>query len=263
MNTYYKYYPSVFLAKCDTSHKKGSVIQVTTKYGKENECEIFNLIFEKDGFYYYSIVRTDGFDAQERAKRKAQRYSEWAQKASQKSEKESKRAFEMTKGIPMGQPILVGHHSEKMHRNLLERSWNALGNSVKLSDKAFFHEARAAYWESRADEINLSMPESLEYYEFELEKAKQKHQALKNGTIERDHSFSLTYAKKAVNEIQKKLDIAQKLWGGNEESFICQGCQNEVSADYSIKTQGYCYLCDPNVQLEELLPILITNNNQQ
>ena len=56
------------------------------------------------------------------------------------------------------------------------------------------------------------MPESLEFYEFELEKAKAKHEGLKNGTIPRSHSFSLTYAKKEVNEIEKKLKLAQKLW---------------------------------------------------
>ena len=57
MNTYYKFAPNVFLAKCDEKHEKGETIEVTTKYGKENECIVFNLIYERDGFYYYSIVR--------------------------------------------------------------------------------------------------------------------------------------------------------------------------------------------------------------
>ena len=55
MNTYSKYVPNVFLAKCSEKHEKGEVIEVTTKYGKENECIVFNLIYERDGFYYYSI----------------------------------------------------------------------------------------------------------------------------------------------------------------------------------------------------------------
>jgi hypothetical protein len=62
MNTYYKFAPNVFLAKCDEKHEKGETIEVTTKYGKENECIVFNLIYERDGFYYYSIVRADGFN---------------------------------------------------------------------------------------------------------------------------------------------------------------------------------------------------------
>ena len=46
----------------------------------------------------------------------------------------------------------------------------------------------------------------------ELEKAKAKHEGLKNGTIERSHSYSLTYAKKELNDIESKLKLAQRLW---------------------------------------------------
>ena len=56
------------------------------------------------------------------------------------------------------------------------------------------------------------MPESVDYFEFELEKAKLKHEGMKNGTIEREHSFSLTYAKKEVNEMTSKLELAKRLW---------------------------------------------------
>lgn len=77
MNTYHKFCPNVFLAKCDEKHEKGEVIEVTTKYGKENESIVFNLIFEKDGFYYYSIVRADGFNVQEWAKQRAKRRHDW------------------------------------------------------------------------------------------------------------------------------------------------------------------------------------------
>lgn len=71
MNTYAKYCPNVFVAKCTEQHEKGETITLETKYGKEHECIVFNLVFAKDGFYYYSIVRADGFNVQEWAKRKA------------------------------------------------------------------------------------------------------------------------------------------------------------------------------------------------
>ena len=83
---------------------------------------------------------------------------------------------------------------------------------VEFQDKADSYESRVSYWEDKANTINLSMPESLEFYEFEFEKARTKHEGLKNGTIERGHSFSLTYAKKEVNEIEKKINLAKKLW---------------------------------------------------
>lgn len=87
-----------------------------------------------------------------------------------------------------------------------------MGKSVEFSDKAKEYQNRSEYWESKTATINLSMPECLDYYEFKIEQAKEKHEGLKNGTIERAHSFSLTYSKKELNELEKKLVIAKKLW---------------------------------------------------
>lgn len=212
MNTYSKYAPNVFLAKCPEPHQKGDIIMVTTQYGKENESEVHNLIYEKDGFYYYSIIRTDGFNAQERAKRKAERYNTWAASAENKSNQYYEASQEGKDFLSLGEPIKVGHHSEKRHRALIQRNWDRMGKSVEFSEKAEAHESKAAYWASRANDINLSMPESLEYYEYKLEEAKKTHEGLKSGAIARAHSFSLTYAKKEVNDLTSKLELAKKLW---------------------------------------------------
>ena len=212
MNTYSKFAPNVFLAKCTEKHEKGETIQVTTQYGKENDCIVFNLIYEKDGFYYYSIARADGFNAQEFAKKRAERLQNAALNAEKKSEQYWEASNEGKDFLSLGEPIKVGHHSEKRHRALIERNANRMNKCVEFSKKAESYESRVDYWSKRASTINLSMPESLEFFEFELEKAKAKHEGLKNGAIERGHSFSLTYAKKEVNEIEKKLKLAQRLW---------------------------------------------------
>lgn len=211
-NTYAKYIPNVFLAKCPKPYEKGETIQVQTKYGKENECIVFNLIAQKDGFYYYSIVRADGFNVQEHAKRKAERLLSAGATAEKKSNQYWEASQEGKDFLSLAEPIKIGHHSEKRHRALIDRNWNRMGKCVEFSKKAEEYQSRAEYWEKRTGTINLSMPESLEFYEYELEKAKLKHEGLKAGTIKREHSFSLTYAKKEVNEIEKKLTTAQKLW---------------------------------------------------
>lgn len=82
-----------------------------------------------------------------------------------------------------------------------------------MSDNAGSYESRIEYWENMSNKIDLSMPESLEYYNFKYEQAKETHTGIKNGTIERSHSFSLTYAKKALNEAEKMYNLAVKLWG--------------------------------------------------
>lgn len=212
MNTYAKYIPNVFLAKCTEKHDKGETIQVETKYGKENDCIVFNLIAEKDGFYYYSIVRADGFNRQEWAKNRAEKLQRAASNAENKSNKYWEAADEGKEFLSLAEPIKIGHHSEKSHRALIERNHRRMDKSVELSKEADKYKLRAEYWESKANIINLSMPESLEFYEFELEKAKLKHEELKKYPEKRSHSFSLTYAKKDVNELEKKLKIANQLW---------------------------------------------------
>lgn len=213
MNTYAKYCPNVFLAKCEEQYQKGDIILVTTKYGKKNECEVHNLILVKDGFYYYSITRTDGFNSQERAKRKAERLESAANRAENISNQYYEASNEGKEFLSLGEPIKVGHHSEKRHRALIERNWNRMAKSVEFSDKAKEYKERAEYWKALEGKIDLSMAESIEYFEYKLEESKERHEGLKSGRIARDHSFSLTYAKKEVNELSKKLEIAKKLWG--------------------------------------------------
>jgi hypothetical protein len=212
-NTYSKYCPNVFVAKCPERHEKGETIIVTTKYGKENEHIVWNLVYERDGFFYYSITRADGFDCQERARAKAERYNEWSDNADKRSKEAFDRAMGAVEGIPFGQPILVGHHSEKRHRAAIAKSDNAMRKSVEESDKASRLANKAEYWERKAEDINLSMPESIEYYTEKLAEAEEYHAGVKSGKYPREHSYTLTYAKKSVNEMRKNLETAKKLWG--------------------------------------------------
>ena len=216
MNTYVKFCPNVFLAKCDEKHEKGEVIEVTTKYGNENESIVFNLIFEKDGFFYYSIVRADGFNVQEWAKQRAERRRAWAESAERKSKEYFDKSNKDRDFLSLGEPIKVGHHSERRHRKAIEDAWNNTDKAVTFSDKATEHESKAEYWDKRANTINLSMPESIDFYEHKLEQAKEFHEGVKSGKYPREHAYTLTYAKEAVNEAQKNYELALKLWGDEE-----------------------------------------------
>ena len=71
----------------------------------------------------------------ERKQNRIDRYNELARKAETKSIEAFEHSNSIVKCIPMGQPILVGHHSEKRHRRDLDKSWNALGKSVQESEK--------------------------------------------------------------------------------------------------------------------------------
>jgi len=213
MNEYKKYCPNVYCAKCDESHEKGDIITITTKRGKENEHVIHNLLLERDGCYYYSITRADGFNSQERARRKAERLDNAAANAEARANSWQEKSNEGADFLRLAEPIKIGHHSEKRHRALFERNDARMRNCIKEHEKAGEYIKRAEYWEEMSGKIDLSMPESLEYFEHELEKAIAYHAGLKSGDIEREHSFSLTYAAKAVKELKDKVAIAVKLWG--------------------------------------------------
>ncbi len=216
MNTYAKFMPNVFLAQCTEKHEKGETITVTTKHGKENECIVFNLILERGGFYYYSIVRADGFNVQEWAKRRAERHQASAARAASKSQEYFQKSNKDRDFLSLAEPIKVGHHSEKRHRKAIDDAWQNMGKSVEHSNKAADYASKAEYWEKKANTINLSMPESIEYYQYKLEVAKEYHEGVKSGKYPREHAYTLTYAKKAVNEAQKNYEMAIKLWGESD-----------------------------------------------
>lgn len=213
MNTYHKFAPNVFLAKCPERHEKGEIIAVTTKYGKENESIVYNLVFERDGFYFYSIVRADGFNAQERARRKAERYEDFASRAREKSNEYYDRSQRHADFLSLGEPIKVGHHSEAGHRRIIREANYNMGKSVEFDNKADAHREKAAYWDAKSEIVNLSTPESVAFFAEKLARATEYHSGLKTDKYERAHSYSLTYAKKAVNEAQKSYDLAVRLWG--------------------------------------------------
>lgn len=213
MNTYSKYCPNVFVAKCDEQHEKGEIITVQTKYGKENECEVHNLVAVSDGFFYYSITRTDGYNMQERARRKASQQMTSAIKAEAKSQHYFERSNKDREFLSLGEPIKVGHHSEARHRKMIQQAWDNTGKAVEMHEKAISHKRKAERWERKQNDINLSMPESLDYYREMYNKAVEYHDGVKSGKYPREHSYTLTYAKKAVNDLAKKVELATKIWG--------------------------------------------------
>lgn len=209
MATFKKYCPNVWVAECDEKHNKGEIITLETQYGKEVYCEVYNLVAEKNNKFYYSIVRLEELSY---AERKADKYRNSQALHEAKSHEWHEKSQEGAEFLRLAEPIKIGHHSEHRHRALIERNWNRIGNAVKEEKIADERARKAEYWEAKAEGINLSMPESLEYFSKQLEKAKTRQQGLKNGTIKREHSYSLTYATKAVKDLTAKLEIAQKLW---------------------------------------------------
>lgn len=74
---------------------------------------------------------------------KAERYETYAENAEARAESRSQAADKISSFIPFGQPILVGHHSERRHRRDIERIRSNVEKSIEESDKAAYLRGRA------------------------------------------------------------------------------------------------------------------------
>jgi hypothetical protein len=68
--------------------------------------------------------------------RRRERLENAAERAKRESDAAFRRSHDLVAGIPLGQPILVGHHSERRHRNAIDKSWNAMGRGVEAAKRA-------------------------------------------------------------------------------------------------------------------------------
>ena len=82
-------------------------------------------------------------DYEERKQARIDHYREKAEQARQESRQLYQQSSDMLSGIPLGQPILVDHHSARGHRRLLERADQKMGQSVAASEKAEYYEHKA------------------------------------------------------------------------------------------------------------------------
>jgi hypothetical protein len=80
----------------------------------------------------------------ERQEARRERYEDLAEKNAREGAATIESARKMAEGIPFGQPILVGHHSEQRDRNYRERIHNKFERGFEALDKSKYHASKAA-----------------------------------------------------------------------------------------------------------------------
>lgn len=94
----------------------------------------------------------DNTDLSETDAERAERYSKYAGSAWKEYQARDKWAENAASMIPFGQPILVGHHSERRMRNHLERIHQNRGKAIQASKRADYWQRRAAKVYRRAEQ---------------------------------------------------------------------------------------------------------------
>lgn len=148
-------------------------------------------------------------DYEERKQARIDRYRERAEQARQESDELSRKSFSMLEHIPPGQPILVGHHSERGHRKLLERSDRKMEQSIAASEKAAYYEHKAEAAE-RNTAIFSDDPEALTKLNKKLESLQVAQTRMKqinayyrkHGTCQGFHGLSDEQAEKLDDRVR-------------------------------------------------------------
>lgn len=205
-------------------------------------------------------------DHQERKEHRISSYEEKAAKANREAVQQDHRARELGSAIPFGQPIMIGHHSEKKHRALVNKIESASHRSAEAQDRADYYQDKA---ETAAgnNAISGDDPEAANLYKEKLEKLEHSQERMKivnaywrkhktmNGypgisdteaaKIDEQMKTAYSWIQKSVpyadfmlrnnsaeiRRIKEKLDALEKLDGMTAETIKFSGGEMRVNTD--------------------------------
>ena len=168
---------------------------------------------------------------EERKQNRINRFEELASKARSESTTVFSYAQKISSFIPMGQPILVGHHSEKSHRRDLNKIDNAMRKSIELDKKAEYYNNRAEAAEDN-NAISSDDPQAVEKLAKKIENM-EKAQALMKAA-------NVIIRNKKMSEIQK-VEALEKLGLSNKnaiERLQPDFCGRIGFADYKLQNNN-------------------------
>lgn len=117
-------------------------------------------------------------DFEERRQRRIENAQNQAKKNKQAARDYEKKASQMASAIPMGQPILIGHHSEQRDRRNRSQLHNTFGKSVEANRKAGYY-ADKAECIANNKAISSDDPQAIEKLEAKLATLKNLQEFMK------------------------------------------------------------------------------------
>jgi hypothetical protein len=149
-----------------------------------------------------------------RKEAKIERFRELAQKTHTLAEQTGDQARRMADVIPFGQPILIGHHSEKRDRNYRDRIWSKFEKAAELEEKAKYYTRRVQAAEAGKLAISSDDPDAIELIKEKLE-GRIKAQEVMRGTNKIIKSKKPADQKKAeIIALGVSSELAQSILNG-------------------------------------------------
>lgn len=160
----------------------------------------------------------------DRAAMRSERFETYSDKRANEAKRERDAVSALADGIPLGQPILVGHHSERRARKDAQRIENGMRKAVNLWETSQYWQMRAAGALAAAKYKDLPGVRARRIKTLEAEKRK----------VEREKSHALAIIKLWENDA-----AAIKAKDGRELSFLeralyITNCHDHLSASFPL-----------------------------
>lgn len=137
----------------------------------------------------------------EKANERSERFSSLSENLKNKSSEKITQSMKMLEGLPMGQPILVGHYSERSHRALINKSHNTMDKAMELEKKGNYYQDRAEASKSFGDTSKFS---DIQYLTERVKECKK----ILNNCMEGDYKESikdkLSFFENKIKEAEEK-----------------------------------------------------------
>lgn len=117
-------------------------------------------------------------DYEERKQRRIERYKAVSQKAKKEAEARSNSTANRILMMTPGQPIIIGHHSERKARKLHRQAEYDIRKSIELSDKSDYYEAKVRHVEN-SNAIYNDDPKAIEKLKEKLERLENERNSIK------------------------------------------------------------------------------------
>lgn len=117
-------------------------------------------------------------DYEERKQKRIERYKALSEKAKEESDERFNSTANRILRMTPGQPIIVGHHSERKARRLHEQANNDMRKSIELSKKSEYYEERAKNAEN-SNVIYNDDPDAIPKLKDKLERLENQRASIK------------------------------------------------------------------------------------
>jgi len=171
----------------------------------------------------------------ERKEARMARRAEWAEKAKAESDRRFQAAHTIADGIPMGQPILVSHHSERHARRDQERIHSNMSRGVEASDRAKHHASVAG---GIAHQLDRSIFSDDQNAIEALEARIQQHEAERESMKRVNAAWRNAGKPKACPESEAEVAAHTEVWSsigaacGMKESELCKLLRRMILTPY-------------------------------